>query len=272
MKTLIFKSDNENISGFIEYHASNNGIEICYNIKSVIPADGFLKLYIMSSKKPFNNPIIADTLEFKSQVATGKRTFGYLHLMEYGFSGSEADTFAIVKTDSKGNPDSVEAVCFAFAEWNVQKTLNNIGICHTESPVKRGEKIMEEIKKRTKTTNPEIQKIWLDRLLKAAVQMKKSDIYPIDGYSWYKIEDMHPPLPLSSYRHLLFVTEVMTAFDEEGFYLFGIKDDGHTALSIKANRNNPFVNANDCAVKTGDFFTVGIYLAPDGQYFEKIET
>jgi len=271
LKTLILKSDNENISGFIEYSETNAGIEICYNIKDTFLPDGFLKLYILSSAKPFNKPIIADTLEFKSQVATGKRSLSYSYLTEYGLHKSEADTFAIVKTDSIGNPDSVEAVCFVNSEWNVKSALKNTVICQNENPAERGERIIESIKERTKTTDPKAQQLWIDKLLKSAVSMKKSNISPIEGYNWYICEDMRPPLPLSAYRHLLFVTEVMTAFDKEGYYLFGIKDDGHTAISIKASRN-PFVNANDCAVKTGDFFTAGVFLAPDGQYFERIET
>jgi len=270
LQTLIFKSESESISGFIEYNNTNSEIEICYNIEADILPIGFLKLYILSSKNPFNKPIIADTLEFKSQIATGKRIFSRTYLFENGFKDAMPDTFAIVKTDGSGNADSIEAVCFEKSEWEVEKVLKTIGICQSESPVKRGARIMKSIKERSRNTDPQIQKIWLDRLLKTVVKMKKSDISPVEDYTWYISEDMRPPLPLSAYRHLLFVTEVMTAFDKNGFYLFGIKDDGHTALSIKSNRN-PFVNANDCSVKINDFFTVGVYLAPDGQYFEKID-
>ena len=269
MKTLIFEDKSNKFSGFLEYFVLNGAIEINYNIKGEISQNIFLKIYALSSKKPFNKPIIADTLEFKANVASGKCRISNSSLLQNGFKESDIDTFAIAKSDFSENP--VVAACFTTTKWDIGGAFKGIEVCEVKNPAQRGKEILNSIKEKIKTNDPNFQKEWLSELLNAVEEMKKSDESPLSDYSWYILDSMKPPLPLSAYRHLLFVTEVMTEFEKCGHYLFGIKKDGHTALALKAERFNPFVNANDCAVKADDYFIVGVYLAPEGQYFEKIE-
>ena len=271
MKTLIFEA----VSGFAEYHNSDGNITVNYNINSNgLDEKRIYKIYALSSKKPFNKPLITDTLEFISGIASGKRELSRSVLMQSGFCASDIDTFAIVKTDEDGEAEEVSAACFASLKWDVEGAFlqKRIKVCAEEikHPAERGRELMESIRERTKTKDPSVQKMWLDILADTVKCMKKSDESPLDGYDWYISEDIRPPIRLSAYKHLLFVTEVISAFDRYGYYLFGVKENGHTALAIKSNDINPFVNANDCASKIGDYRIVGIYLAPDGQYFEKI--
>lgn len=274
METLIFDAFIGNVSGFTEYYTTDGSIYITYNIKSDIGLENeIFKIYALSSKKPFNKPVIADTLEFKSGIAGESRRISRSSLEQNGFSDSDIDTFAVVKIDTNGNAEAVIAACFASLKWDIAGAFLNkseMNIAKIKDPAERGREVLESIKERTKTKDPAAQMLWLTILSDAVRSMKKSDISPVQGYEWYISEDIRPPVELSAYKHLLFVTEVMTEFDRQGFYLFGVKGRSHTAVAIKSDGFNPFVTASDCAVKIDDYFTVGVYLAPDGQYFEKI--
>lgn len=266
MKTLLF--DNKEISGFLEYSVKSGLIEINYRIKCDIKTDTFLKIYALSSKKPFNKPLIADTLEFKENTATGICSISHSSLFENGYLENDIDTFAVAKSDFSEKPISA---CFAGEKWDVDGAFKRHGISETKNPKNHAIEVLNSIKEKMKTNDPNIQKRWLEKLEEATKNLKISDVSLLSGYTWYEIENMKPPIPISSYRHLLFVTEVMTEFEKCGHYLLGIKNDGHTALAIKSERFNPFINANDCVIKLDGYFIVGVYLASDGQYFEKIE-
>ena len=263
LKTLLF--DSNEISGFLEYSVKNSLIEINYRIKGDIKTDTFLKIYVLSSKKPFNKPLIADTLEFKENTASGSCVISHSTLLQNGYLESDIDTFAVAKADFSEKPISA---CFDGIRWDISGAFKTAEL---SNPKKHAIEVLNSIKDKMKTNNPDIQKLWLEKLNETVKNLKVSDISPLSDYTWYEIESMKPPIPISSYRHLLFVTEVMTEFEKYGHYLLGIKNDGHTALAVKSERFNPFINANDCAIKLDDYFVVGIYLAPDGQYFEKIE-
>lgn len=270
MKTLFFESESGNISGFCEYFWQSGEIVLNYNIKQKKDFKNILKIYALSSKKPFNTPIIVDTLEFSSGTAASGRRISSSGLIENGYRKDDIDTFAVVKISASGKKESIEGVCFGENAWDIEGAFfeKNTEIASVKDPAERGREVLEEIKERTKTKDPAMQKVWLDILKEESEKLQVSEISLSENYKWYKIDKIRPPIALSGYRHLLYVTEIMTAFETSGEYLFGI-NGSHTALAIKCSSFNPFVNANDCTAKIGEYYAVGLYLAPDGQYFEK---
>ena len=267
MKTAIFEKNNM-FEGVVEYKCSADKLRITYSVKPTGKAPKQIyKLYALSSSSPLSNPICVDTLDFSESTATGDKTVSAAEFKTAGFDCSDIDTFAIV-SDSH-----VAACCFEKYSWRVCGAFEKNSLPYKpdiENPIDRANRIMENFKTQTSSHNPSNAKFWIDSLKKACGKLDVSNNKLPAGYTWYTVKDIRPPIPLSSYRHILFTSEAVSAFDSAGEYCIGISEDGHTALAVKSAAGmNPFANASDCAVMFGGFQIVGILLAADGQYFEK---
>lgn len=267
MKTAIFEKNNM-FEGVVEYKCSADKLRITYSVKPTGKAPKQIyKLYALSSSSPLSNPICVDTLDFSESTATGDKTVSAAEFKTAGFDCSDIDTFAIV-SDSH-----VAACCFEKYSWRVCGVFEKNSLPYKpdiENPIDRANRIMENFKAQTSSHNPSNAKFWIDSLKKACGKLDVSNNKLPAGYTWYTVKDIRPPIPLSSYRHILFTSEAVSAFDSAGEYCIGISEDGHTALAVKSAAGmNPFANASDCAVMFGGFQIVGILLAADGQYFEK---
>lgn len=272
MKTLIFVPEEDEVSGIVELLEKDDRLKIKYDFKiKNINSDWMYKLYGLSAKKPFNPPFAVDTAELKSGYASSEREFTAAALFERGYLPYELDTFALVRKNPVTAEVKVAASCFSSLVWEVSGAFYKPHFEPIKSPVERGREILSAIKERTATPDPELKKIWLKRIDDGLNGFLKSKVSLSDRYEWYKIGDIRPPAPLPAYKHLLFVTPVTELFCENGFYLFGKGEDGHTALAVRTDGEiNPFVNADDCAEKIDDYYAVGVYLGDDGQYFERI--
>lgn len=272
MKTLIFIPSDDEVNGYMELTERENGIKIKYGFTLAEQEEGVIyKLYGLSAKKPFGTPVVIDTIEFKDNLAQSERELTLASLGERGYLPEEINTFVLVKKNFTTADVKVAAKCFAGLVWEVDGAFENTGEVKVISPLRRGTEALEKIKKRTQTTDANVHKIWLKRIENAVRDFEKFNTDISGKYEWYRINSMIPPVNLPAYRHLLFVTEVMESVYKNGFYLFGNGKYGHTALAVIAKSVNPFINADDCSKKINDFYTVGVLLAPDGQYFEKIE-
>lgn len=273
MQTLIFAPSEYGMSGYMEIFENGNVIKLRYGFKSEnIEEKNLYKLYALCKSKPNNAPVPADTAEFKNGYAQAEREFTAAALKEFGYAPDELDTFVLVKKNPITADVRVCAKCFKNDEWDAEKVFEYNDTVNIINPLNRARDTLEAIKQRTCTKDAAVSKRWISEVQAAVKEYPRLDVTISDKYTWYKINSVFPPVNLSSYMHLLFVTEVAEAVYRSGYYIFGVNIDGHTAVAVKSCGNsNPFVNADDCCVKIGGFFTVGIYLASDGQYFEKIE-
>lgn len=267
MQTVILRTMNYSVGGVVEYAVLGDSLKVSYNLnrKSEKP-NPILKLVLMSSQRPFNTPVIADTIEFDRLDASADKLIGIQELSLKGYNASDIDTFAVV---SKENGTAVvAAVGFSGLLWDVSQGVNNMFASPRDFALVRGELLLKKIKRPVEDSEAFKRTIEELEALKSA--LNPSLTFPCPNYVWYDLTELRAPLEVSSYKHLLYVPEVYEAFTEEKILLFGIGEEGRSAFALRTTGANPFANADDCAVKHGDYWVVGVCFAPDGQYFEKI--
>lgn len=271
MNTLLFEETDICNGGFIEYGARHGGLFLKYSIKFKINTDSIFKLVALSSEKPFNVPIVADTIEIKNLSADSQREISHETLVRHGYLADDADTFVLVQKCPDGSWGTVATRCFGGNVWNADNVFEAGLTTVMQTPAQRGKQILNSIKELTKCRTPQTAKKWAEAASLAASSMEKAQEAPVAGYEWYISHDIRPPVALSAYRHLLYVAPVINCFERYGAYLFGLAGGGRTALAVRSDGANPFINADDCATKVENWWVVGIYLGDDGQYFEKIQ-
>lgn len=272
VQTLMLEAADICTGGFVQYRESRGGLSVDFGVNFKCACRDIYKLCALSSRKPFNKPVVADTLEFCGETAQGSRHISAESLASSGYSCEDIDTFVIVKKQSDGSWGETVSRCFKNLVWDTEGAFKIPSDDYiVKNPVERARQALKSVKKLTAGSACGADKIWIEKVRQAASCLRESSEPLPEGYRWYISEDIRPAVPLSAYRHLLFVTEFMHNFDRNGYWLFGIGPQGHTALAAKADGCNPFINAADCAVKIGGYWTVGVYLGEDGQYFERVK-
>ncbi len=268
MQTVILKSVSSDISGVIEYTYLTDCLRLSYNLsREEKDKSPILKLLLLSSQKPANMPVIADTAEFDILHASGEAKVSKSSLAYNGYYIDDIDTFCVVEKGT--STPKLVAVGYVNLLWNTEKCIKRLFNAEKANALTRGELLLKSIKKPPKDQNAYLDIIkGIGKYIKS---MEKSSLVPIENYEWYKMEDIKAPLDIGAYCHLLYVPKVQDAFLEESCLLLGIKKGGKTALAIKTKGENPFVNAEDCAVRHGEFWVVGVEFKEDGQYFTRIE-
>ncbi len=267
MQTVILKSVSSDISGVIEYTPCPDCIRLSYNLsREEKDKKSILKLLLLSSQKPTNMPVIADTAEFDILHAFGKAKVSKATLAYNGYYIDDIDTFCVVEKSS--SMPKLVAVGYVNLLWNTADGIKRLFDDEKSTALTRGELLLKSIKKPPKDKNAYLDIIKsLGEYIKS---MKKSTALSKGGYDWYEMNSTTAPLNISAYCHLLYVPKVREAFLNEKCLLLGIKTGGKTALAIKTKGENPFVNADDCAVRQGDFWVVGVEFKEDGQYFVRV--
>ncbi len=268
LQTVILRTMNYSLGGVVEYTVLGDSLKVSYNLnRKSEKQNPILKLVLMSSQRPFNTPVIADTIEFDRLDASGNKLIGIQELSLKGYNASDIDTFAVV---SKENGSAVvAAVGFSGLLWDVSQSVKNMFASPRDFALVRGELLLKKIKRPVE--DEEAFKRTVEELEALKSALNTSLTFPCPNYAWYDLTELRAPLEVSSYKHLLYVPEVYEAFIDEKILLFGIGEGGRSAFALRTTGANPFVNADDCAVKYGDYWVVGVCFAPDGQYFEKIQ-
>lgn len=256
MKTLILKSYDENIHAVAEYFASPSGIKIKFSVRG-LGVSGIHKLFLMSSLKPANQPVIANTLEPKDGACFFERTISLGDVAYRGYYPEDIDTFVLAVRD--GSKYLPEAVGFSRLFWDV-------GLILDKKESIPGFSLLEADRALQSDAYYEV----MEEINAFCSVASRSDERPIDGMEWYTVSGMTPPVYVSAYRHIL-TPKAVQMIQSDGFpLLFGVQKEGLTAFAHKSFGSNPFENADDCTVKRGDYYIVGVRFKSDGQYFEKI--
>jgi len=268
MQTVILKGMSSLITGVVDYSFLGDCIRvnysICANSKENLP---ICKIVLLSSHRPFNRPVIADTLEFIKGTATGEVHINQNTLSYNGYNINDMDTFCVIEKDGK----RIKPIAVGYQNllWNIQTSLDNMTKEDKTAPLARGELLLQSIKKKPRDENS-YRKL-IEEIESFAKALNRSTYIPVQDYEWYDLAEIKAPLGISAYCHILYVPEVADAFEKEGTLLFGIKNGGKSALAIKCRGENPFVNVWDCAARCGEFWVVGIEFKEDGQYFSRIK-
>ena len=255
MQTVILKSYDEKIHAVAEFAVSSAEVKLKFSVRG-LNTPGIHKLFLMSSLKPSNEPVIADTLELKDGAYFMERSLTLGDVAYRGYYPTDMDTFVVARKD--GNSYFAEAVGFSRLSWDVYISL--------EAVSKKGIPAYSPCES---TQYSDVCKEVLEEIENFCSKAPKSRDVPIDGMEWYVIEKL--PADVSAYRHIL-TPKAKNMIKSDGFpLLFGIQREGLTAFAHKSYVSNPFENADDCTVKSGDYYIVGIRFKADGQYFERID-
>ena len=91
-------------------------------------------------------------------------------------------------------------------------------------------------------------------------------------YRWHRVDKDSPRGNLSSVSHIINGVKARSALRIYGHYILGIctKDIHHIAVGIPSDvHQDPTPQVADCSRFCDGYRITGIFLAKDGQYFEK---
>jgi len=265
MKTVILTPVNSGVDGVVEYCEKDGKLLVNYQINNK-KKKGILRLAAMSSKKPNNCALSVDVPDFSKYPATGRAEISSLQLACMGYVPRDIDTFVLFCKNEKG----IETVCVGFRSllWDISYPIDRLCYISREEIPQKTLNLLESIKNPmpcTKTYKEVVEKVFRQISELAYVQD-----CPVEGYDWHKLNVPEETIELSSVRHLVETERFLKAYQKSRILLVGKKNKNILALALKYNGHNPFDNAEDCALKKGDYWIVGILLEEDGQYFAKI--
>lgn len=258
METVIMRPFQKNITGAVEYIYLGNALKLRYSISMEEKSDfGICKLMLMSSLRPSNPPVVADTMEFKGKTAWGEVTISENSLAFCGYNPSDIDTFVLFGKEQ----ESILSVGFGRLFWDVYGSIGQKGIA--DPSVMRAREIADRI---PQNTDWEAYHSAIMSVNKLRCDLQKAPQKPLlVGFDWFVMAEDKIPIDISSLVHLLpheifdICTEVLIGFDGEQTIVLAAKSDA-----------NPFENAPDCSVFSKGYWLVSVKLAPEGQYFVKL--
>lgn len=257
METFILKNLKDGISAVVDYYPKYDSIKTVYNIRCT--DSGIYKLVAMSSLKPSFEPMIVDTPEFKNSFAQGNREITSRDSSYKGYRLSDIDTFVLAQKTPEGFLPV--AVHFCRLAWDFGANEFFLPSFQTEESIRRAQKVLDSIKTASDSAvfDKYVQKLNFFKTL-----FKKSHLSPLDSFEWYEVCCKSHIEGISAYRHAL------GQLDKKISFLWGVKDDGITALAVKSDLNFSFPNVSDCVIKCNDYYVVGVVFRKEGQYFAKI--
>ena len=272
-KTVVISPYHKDVSGTLEHEPYRGGIRI--RIRLNHPAFGcedILRLYALSTTHAARRPYLAEIFDAQSQELCTEIKDDDISAIGYGLD--DIDTYVITVY----NKDSETAIAGAFLglEWCAARFLNTSAATvkskepEPDTPLENAKKLLET-RKGGGATQSRIQTI--AKSFEATVSgFEQLSITGGDDYSWYRIEgDMQFSAP-SAVRHIVSGSATLSAIRAAGHYIAGIckGDNRHIAIGVPACCYNcPVPQVSDCCVFADGYHIAGIFLANDGQYFEK---
>ena len=261
METIILNAVSAEIEGIVECTKKDNLLMVQYSLISK-ERPRVMRLKALSSKKPCNTPVKIDVPVFERGRAWGKKEISLSELAMSGYVPRDIDTFVLTFEDK--SQTRIAATGFGGLRWDISYQIDRICDQKEKNPVYSGGKLLEKLKAEKDSAKDKSEII--RALSHAGKSLEKVKENPLNGYNWYRFDKRVYPLGLSIFTH---ITENMDNC-REGAILIGIKGDGHTAVAVKGNKDNPFATALDCSVHINGYWIVGVCFKEDGQYFERI--
>ncbi|MBQ8588767.1 MAG: hypothetical protein IJ454_05180 [Clostridia bacterium] len=266
MEAIILKPFHCDITGVVEYLQIGTRLKLKYNVKRESEEDkSIYKLMALSSMRPDNKPVVADTLEFIGCHALGQRYIDETDAALSGYELRDIDTFVLAqKTDSGYR---LAGAGFARLSWDAEKALSDFDKPRYDPALCRADELYRSYR------GSEDREAYEDVLMEISRKKKllrASQYVPVEGYEWFELTDCEPPINISSYRHILTSSVGEHATASGVPLLYGVGDDGMTAFAVRS-RAEVFDNASDCSIQAGDFNVVGVLFTSEGQFFARLK-
>jgi len=265
METVIIKSITFCLEGVVDYSVSSDEIKVSYNVKCNSPG-AMIKLLLLSSLKPLNKPVAADTLEFGAKTASGQRRFASSHLALSGYRPLDIDTFVFAEKTPHGYVE--RGTAFSRLYWDTAEAIGTADDIVKDASLKNADCLLNSLKR---LPAPEIRTAFVQKINLLKTNLKKSSFIPNKKFEWYELDLPEAPVDASAFFHLL-TPSAKAIIQKSGFPLmFGVGEGGMTALAVRKPEKNPFENAEDCTAVANGFYVVGVLFGDDGQYFVRVE-
>lgn len=273
-RTVILSPYKREFSGTAEL--IGNSLRVTVNHPNNLPGTR-LKLYALSTSRAATYPCMVGIYEIQGISTDISETISSDALSAAGYRIEDIDTYLI--TTESGSSEEAAAAAFFGLEWNAARFLTRpLGpLKPKEEPIdsdntlSNAENILSSLKGGKKVSLEKIDK-YINDFKKNIQQFEKCDDVNSSIFEWYKITSPSPVSSLSAVRHILSGKFAASGISSAGYYIAGIKktDNRHIAIGIPGCRHIcPMPQLTDCCSFEGGYHIAGIYLAEDGQYFEK---
>ncbi len=271
-KTVVITPYQKEVSGTLEHERQFDDIVIRIRLNHpVYQNEDILRLYALSTAHAARRPYLADIFDVQSQLLCARIKPDAVPAI--GYALDDIDTYIITVYNQQN--ETAIAGAFLGLEWCAARFLNTTATTDCDEPKPdtplENAKILLETHKGAGATQSRIQAI-VKSFETAVADFEQLSLAGGDSYIWYRINGDTQLSAPSAVRHILSGNAALSAIRVAGHYIAGIcKDDNrHIAIGVPACRYNcPVPQVADCCVFADGYHIAGIFLANDGQYFEK---
>lgn len=301
MNSIIISPYTKGVSGTAERVCTADSVSVRFDMNHPAYADGdMFRLYAMSTSHAAETPYLIGYYEAKGHSGTVSGEFTAESVADKSFNIGDADTYLVTRYD--GEIEEPVAAAFFGLEWNAarfltaaptedggkahkpvenreknernEKTAQKKSAVNDDIAVANAKKVLGGMKNGRKISRAKINE-YVSGIKKnlAAYEIIGGDTeLESDGYEWHRVTGGSGITNLSAVRHILSGRYAAAAVGKAGYYIAGVKKDDpcHIAIGIPECRHVcPMPQLRDCCVFSGGYHIAGVYLAEDGQYFEK---
>ena len=278
-RTVIISPYVKGVSGTLEHEREGDFIKIHIMLNHPeLGSDSILRLYALSTAHAARKPYLAEI--FDADAGDMTACIRYEDISAFGYTPEDIDTYLV--TEFASGREKPLAGAFLGLEWcaarflqqNNLKTAGNDAVTDDEpkagTPLNRAKELLS-IRQGGMVSNERI-----DALIgELVVELREYSAVSLTGnnlYHWYRIDRDIAVGRFSSVAHIVNGSRTRSALRTYGYYIIGIlkRDKRHIAVGIPGDRQNcPTPQVADCSEFLGGYHITGIFLANDGQYFEK---
>lgn len=268
-KTVVISPYDKNTSGTLTHCIENGVMRIKLNINTLCNNNFVLRLYALATSKAALKPYLADIYDGCTS-SMPETCVSENDVSGSGYSLYDFDTFVITKYCEKN--ETPAGAAFLGFEWNAAKFLKAETTEKSINPEQPLEKAKNILNVRKTIKNANLTEFYAKEFITNASKHEQLFISGADEYRWYKIPQSTVISSLSSVNHAISNTNGVNAINNSGHYIAGVfkKNIFHIAIGISSPQNNcPMPQLSDCCKYCSGYHITGIFLADDGQYFEK---
>ena len=278
-KTVVLSPYINGVSGTLEQEMTSESIRIHIVLNhSARGEDSILRLYALSTSHAAKKPYLAEIFDADARDMTA--CIRREDIVAVGYSPENIDTYLL--TEYTSDKEKPLAGAFLGLEWCAARFLqqkNSLisqeGNCadyepNPGTPLNRARELLSE-RQGERVSDERIDALVYE--FGAEVSKYSAISFPGNSlYRWYRIDKDIPVGNLSSVTHIVTGSRTRSALRNYGYYIIGIlsHDGRHIAVGIPSDRQNcPVPQVSDCSEFLDGYHITGIFLANDGQYFEK---
>ncbi len=278
-KTVVISPYIKGVSGTLEHESDGGCIRIRITLNHPdLGGDSILRLYALSTSHAARMPYLAEIFDADARELCA--VINQEDIAAVGYTPENIDTYLV--TEYKSGREKPLAGAFLGLEWCAARFLQQNNASAVKGQVYKDDEPkpntpIHQAKDLLSARRGEVASS--DRIdalaAKFAIEVERYPAISLPGnsiYRWYRIDKDTPIGNLSSVAHIVKGHRTRSALHTYGYYIIGILtgDKRHIAVGIPSDRqSSPTPQVSDCSGFLDGYHVTGIFLANDGQYFEK---